>query len=480
MKTSDSNIDMRKFDQMIYERGLMNKPFQRHGVEWCVLKELGYHGPMVGHKRVVHGGILADEMGLGKTMTIMGAMLVNPLKYTLIVLPVCIIAQWAAELQKNIGINALVFHGGSKLLITARSIIDSAKIYGQVVVITSYATLSRSSATPLFDINWNRVIYDEAHHLRNKNSKQHYASRRLHSHIRWMISGTPFQNSIRDLYAIFKIIGFNPKLVHRNISVMLNTFFMRRTKQDANDIVLPNIKLLSTMVRWGRNKEAAHQIHSGLSGGVKQAPRHTRSYTKSMATEIVREKKQSNALVRMIRARQSCVLPIADEAMSAKIRALTNVIIEEKKDNGMGKLVFCVFRREIELVYDTLISAGVLGVAIYDGRTPSSERQKIYNGEKPINVLIMQIQVGCEGLNLQDRFNEVYFASPHWNPSMEEQAIARCHRVGQTKEVIVHRLHMENLGRESRSMDNNIYDIQNRKKQVIVNILSISDNETEK
>ena len=81
------------------------------------------------------------------------------------------------------------------------------------------------------------------------------------------------------------------------------------------------------------------------------------------------------------------------------------------------------------------------------------------------NVMILQIQTGCEGLNLQ-QFQEVYFTSPHWNPSVEEQAIARCHRIGQTKPVKVFRFIMKGFG-EALSLDQYCISVQEKKRELM-------------
>jgi hypothetical protein len=79
-------------------------------------------------------------------------------------------------------------------------------------------------------------------------------------------------------------------------------------------------------------------------------------------------------------------------------------------------------------------------VATFDGRTSNSSRFQILNEKN--EALVLQIQTGCEGLNLQENYSEIYFISPHWNPAVEDQAIARCHRIGQTKPVYVERFEM--------------------------------------
>ena len=101
----------------------------------------------------------------------------------------------------------------------------------------------------------------------------------------------------------------------------------------------------------------------------------------------------------------------------------------------------------------------------FDGRTSHSERNEILT--KKCDVLILQIQTGCEGLNLQ-HFSEIYFVSPHWNPAVEDQAVARCHRIGQEKEVEVFRFQMSGFDDEEESITLDAYSgkVQEAKRKI--------------
>ena len=101
--------------------------------------------------------------------------------------------------------------------------------------------------------------------------------------------------------------------------------------------------------------------------------------------------------------------------------------------------MFCHYRGEIDEIQQRLLRHEMT-VETFDGRTPPHERERILTSTD-CDVLILQIQTGCEGLNLQ-HFSEIYFVSPHWNPAVEDQAIARCHRIGQEKETRVFRFNM--------------------------------------
>ena len=159
----------------------------------------------------------------------------------------------------------------------------------------------------------------------------------------------------------------------------------------------------------------------------------------------------------MIQAKQSCIYPrlacrksvpqmppTEDENYSSKISKVVRTILS-RKDNGKRKIVFCHFRGEIDYIQARITTAfPSLVVRYLDGRTSESERRVILAPDACVDVLILQIQTCCEGLNLQ-QFSEVYFVSPDWNPAVEDQAIARCHRFGQTEPVSVFRFVMAPL-----------------------------------
>ena len=163
-------------------KNLRQENYQVEGVYWLLQKELAAR-PRHG----VRGGLLADEMGLGKTIQIVGAMMVNQLQRTLVVLPLALLEQWRSIIQNITGIPPLVFHG------PARHKLSLADLKSQKIILTTYGHIALSEGdpvTPLHRIRFNRLVFDEAHHLRNSGTKKHIGAKALRREP-WLLTGTP-------------------------------------------------------------------------------------------------------------------------------------------------------------------------------------------------------------------------------------------------------------------------------------------------
>jgi SNF2 family DNA or RNA helicase len=156
-------------------------------------------------------------------------------------------------------------------------------------------------------------------------------------------------------------------------------------------------------------------------------------------------------------------------ASSSKMDAVVQTLVQ-RKNNGNGKLVFCHFREEIDVLLQRLKDAGMDKAEFYDGRVSQAKRISVLAGQ--FEVLVLQIQTGCEGLNLQKDFSEVYFISPNWNPAVEDQAVGRCHRIGQTKEVQVFRFSMGEFEEDHLTLDKYITKTQDIKREIRNEILA--------
>jgi SNF2 family DNA or RNA helicase len=432
-------------------------PHQLEGVKWCIEKE-NAQDLEEGRKK---GGIIADEMGLGKTVLMLATMSINVVHRTLVVLPQSLLQQWHAEILRTTGHNALIYHK------TNKKDMKKSDLENALIVLSTYGTISYKHKTetepcPLFGIQWNRIICDEAHHIRNSKTTRYLCVRALQSPIWWLMTGTPIHNTPKDIRSLFKLIGIQdaaPETMQQNI--------LRRTKSQVG-ITIPSLTKTQIFVEWEHDEERgmAKDIHSSLN--FLCFPEKSIGWTKMT-------KGKGAALVSMLRGRQTCnyprllqetvtkvktkyeeeILETPDEEDAppfsmyeyaiqnghSKLDAMANHLLTRKR-NGNGKIVFCHFTKEIQMMTEILKSNGVDWVG---GWTDYVREGISSKSDISTPVLILQIQTGCEGLNLQKQFSEVYFICPHWNPAIEDQAVARCHRIGQEKKVEVFEFVMNSI-----------------------------------
>ena len=453
--------------------GIHEKSYQQRAIRWAILKELGYYEefPSV-FVPTRQSGLIADEMGLGKTIMMLGTWVGNFKKNTLIVVPSALLNQWDELIYKWLGFQPFVFHGNS-------SKIPIKEIKKHLIVITTYGMIStrkksnssRAGFLPkkwtsvLWEIKWDRIMYDEAHHLRNEKSNKHKGAAKLQSDCQWFMTGTPVQNSEKDLISLCKLMGVwdemreNPEKIVK----ILKPYVMMRSKKDVGLKLKPNEENVVRIIEYDskEERELLREIHSKLG---------FTNVTVENVNEVMRFLGGESPLPMLTRARQACVYPgIITEHLdnlksngsiptkcenlknktNTKIRMICEQIVKEKKE-GHNSLVFCHYVQEMEIINKTLKEKYNLEVEMLNGKT-SAKNRKIIPTLSP-DVLMVQIQSCCEGLNLQ-QFSTVFFTSPHWNPAVEDQAIARAHRIGQKKRVKVYKYITAGLGSRDNGLD---------------------------
>ena len=487
----------RAFTKWISGAKLDSKSHQLEGIEWLLKRERSVNrlddrlddsktvkqlkekwGSTSGSTSIgacIGGGILADEMGLGKTILMLGLIISHYQTRTLIVVPPAILKQWETEIIRLIGHHPLIYHGTKAKHLTAD---DIARV---PLVLTTYGMLSPRSINgsvspcPLAQIAWSRAIYDEAHHLRNHKTHKYKGARSIHSRITWLVTGTPIQNKIKDMYSLCSILANRTvkKCDKHIMDDVVDELLLRRTKARVG-IKMPPLVSTTVTVPWKGDEEEllAENLHSRW-GFANVNKRSIGSITGSLA---------SSKLPAMLRMKQVCILPSLLEhrvrllasgddsdivvrrgtAGESKLQAVLNTLIG-RRENERSKIVFCHFRGEIDWLRSHLKQNGVRTMHV-DGRTPLFLRECILNSTH-CDVILLQIQTACEGLNLQ-HFKEIYFPSPHWNPCVEEQAVARSYRIGQSEQVDVFRFIMDDFS-DGITMDRHCKTVQDVKRDLI-------------
>jgi SNF2 family DNA or RNA helicase len=513
---------MEYFQKYLNYSGLEPKDYQFEGVRWCIRNEIkGLKDDSLalelGNYR--GGGFIADEMGLGKTILMIGTFLSHFLPKTLIVVPLVLLDQWYQQIYKTTCHKAIIYHGQKRWdynfdeLFKSKGCLIVITTYDMIITENSKKNKNKKNLNPLnsrkleknngkkresviHETFWDRIVFDEGHHLRNKKTLKYFGALSLKANVRWIVSGTPIQNKKTDFYHLCAIIGLPSSFYTNkiNLPILVHDFILKRTKKQIG----MNIADLSNnvdFVDW-KNKEEmilSKNIHSYLSFS-------NTFLNKSLARQSLARQSlgQSsmlfsglNPLVLLMRARQCCILPklvfpsseldknkksLEVEVLgSSKMDSVLKKLVE-RKDNGNGKLVFCHFKDEMDELSKRLCDSGIdkESIQIFDGRLRLNKRKEILNSGKFL-VLILQIQTGCEGLNLQEHYSEIYFVSPHWNPAVEDQAVARCHRIGQKKQVEVFRFQMASFTKDldlvleeeqefSLSLDNYASSVQEKKR----------------
>jgi SNF2 family DNA or RNA helicase len=411
--------------------GRLFAPYQREGVLWMLTMEDQKSGPK--------GGFLCDEMGLGKTVQLVATMLGNPKPRTLIIVPKSIITQWVEEISRfaphlSIG----VFDGPER------------KIEDVDVTIAPYTLLtlkggSADAKTPLHMVQWDRVILDEAHEIRNKKSKLFKSVCRLQTQIKWIVTGTPVFNSMEDFVSLSTFLGLSKTVVQGMTNKIKDIYILRRTKDDLAKINerlrLPPCYFENVELEMYPDEKQLYEIvFLEAQETIRDAFRNAVSLN---AKNMV-------ILECLLRARQCMIWPqmyldgVAKQnetqaekwvGRSKKMETLFEMI---KSHPNEKTLIFCQFRGEMNYIQENLECP----VFRIDGAVPKEERVKQIEGFKKAPsgaVFIIQIKSGGQGLNLQEA-TRVYITAPSWNPATELQAIGRSHRTGQTQPVYVKKL----------------------------------------
>ena len=380
------------------------------------------------------GGFLCDEMGLGKTAQLVTVIKRNKTGPTLVVVPKSIVTQWKNEIHKFAPELSVFVYDGIK---RTR---DASEFQRHDVTVCPYSLLTED--TPLVHrIEWGRVILDEAHEIRNRRSKRFKSAMKIESTYRWVVTGTPVFNEVDDFVSLCAFIGIGRVDVQCNLETIREKFIIRRTKNKDSipECHFENVELEMYPEEKTLYAQAFSEAQEMIREMMKRAKAHGNSTMYNM-----------DILEQFLRARQVMAWPQLyidgmakklDEEMNAwtgrskKMETLFESIAQHPDEKT---LIFCQFKGEMNYIQEKLTCP----VFRIDG-TCSKERRESqlaeFNRAPQNSVFLIQVKAGGQGLNIQSA-SRVYITSPSWNPGTELQAIGRCHRTGQKREVYVKKL----------------------------------------
>ena len=464
--------ELTDYDDIVMEPDIEAKarPYQKTGVGW--LHHLA---------RNSMSGILADEMGLGKTFQMLAYLLYrkkNGLQNgpALIVSPTSLVLNWQDEaLRFTPELSTLVLHGAKR-----QSSFD--KIKDRDIVITSYALLRRD-VEMYKEHEFSMVVLDEAQHIKNKSSQNALCAKRLKAKHRFVLTGTPIENSLLDLWSIFDFLmpGYlgpamdfkrryevpitkqNDNAAHSRLRERVRPFILRRTKSEVAKELPEKFEHVMSCELSDEQKEVYQRI-------LDQGRRNVFDNS-SAGNGQSKEKSRLAILTALMRLRQVCchlgLLPVDVGTQwkepSAKLDTFFE-LLDQAVDGGHRMLVFSQFVSMLKLLEEQLKARGIT-YCYLDGSTLDRKGQIVkFQGDDSIPLFLISLKAGGTGINLTGADMVVHF-DPWWNPAVEEQATARAHRIGQSKIVTSYKL----IARGT--VEEKIVNLQRKKSELVANTL---------
>ena len=442
------------------------RPYQVAGYQWLsYLNDVGW------------GGILADDMGLGKTVQALTMLeyykKTNGSLKAIVICPTTLIYNWQNEVKKfTPELTYHIHHGNTR----TRSHEELTK---SNIIITTYGTL-RSDISIFLQVLFDYVVLDESQAIKNPSSKVTKAASLLTAKNRVCMSGTPLQNNTFDIFAQMNFL--NPGLLgsmeffrnefatpidkfgeaeqKEHLRKLLYPFILRRTKEQvAKD--LP--EKTETILFCEMDKEQ-REIYDA----------YRNSYRDKIMGAIDQQgidKSQLTILQGLMKLRQICDSPSIlneDEKFPNHSIKLDELAREISENIGQHKaLIFSQFLGMLALIKEKLKEQNI-PFEYFDGSTSPTEREKAiqnFQNNDDCRVFLISLKAGGVGLNLTAA-DYVYIVDPWWNPAVEQQAIDRTHRIGQTKNIFAYRMICVD------TIEDKILQLQERKKILAKELIS--------
>ena len=444
------------------------RDYQRHGLNWLAFLDKNQLG-----------GCLADDMGLGKTLQTIAFLKYLKTQKTkqppsLIIAPTSLIFNWNAEIEKFCpSLKILTFTGANRAE-------NLAKFDAYDLIISTYGSLLNDIEI-LKNIKFHYVILDESQAIKNPNSKRYKAVRLLNSYNRIALTGTPIENNTFDLYAQLNFLnpGLLGNMTHfknqfstaidqekdvemsQLLAKIIQPFMLRRTKEQ----VASELPEKTENIIFCDMQKEQRAVYDAFKNKY-------RDYLLNKIDENGVEKSQMYILDGLTKLRQICnatsLVPTDEDFGNYSIKL--EILLENiKEKTGKHKiLVFSQFVKMLQII-KTRLEEENIQFEYLDGQT--TQRQNNVNNfqqNENIRVFLISLKAGGTGLNLTEA-DYVFIIDPWWNPAVENQAIDRCYRIGQTKNVMAYRMICKD------TIEEKIVSLQQKKKKVASSIISIDD-----
>jgi superfamily II DNA or RNA helicase len=465
------------------------RPYQKEGVAWLqFLRENGF------------GGILADEMGLGKTLQTLAFLQsrtgippvpqaerrgAGPVKSpsesvskgerdrrdtcpTLVVCPTSLVFNWVAEARKfTPALRVLALHGPER-----------HRLFAQIpqcdLIVTSYA-LIRRDAERYREMEFDTVVLDEAQHIKNRQTQNAQAVKAVKCRHRLVLTGTPLENSVLDLWSIFDFLmpgylgaaqAFRERYelpitrdknseAQARLARRLRPFILRRLKKDVAADLPAKLEQVSFCELTPDQRNVYQQVIEASRKEVLDAV-GAQGLAKSRMV----------VLSALLRLRQICCdlrllkLDGVEAANASGKLDLFGELLEEVIDGGHRVLVFSQFVSMLMLLKEKLTAEGIAFCYLDGSTTDRAAVVERFQTDDAIPVFLISLKAGGVGLNLTGADTVIHF-DPWWNPAVEDQATDRAHRIGQTRVVTSYKL----ITRDT--VEEKILTLQHRKREII-------------
>jgi SNF2 family DNA or RNA helicase len=447
------------------------RPYQQKGFEWlALLADVGA------------GGCLADDMGLGKTLQTICFLSYyihhHPGTKSIIICPSSLIYNWQNELLKFVpSIKVMVYHGANR---KQEDLLNEET----QIIITSYGTV-RADNGQLFSLNYGVSVVDESHNIKNPSAQITKAISALQANINIALSGTPVVNNTFDLYAqlnfalpgmfgsrdFFKreyadaIDRFHDEEKIAALQKMTAPFILRRTKEQ----VAKDLPAKTESILWCNMHVQQRMVYNDIAEQIK-------SNIFSDIKEKGLGKSKLAVLQGIMKLRQVCNTPLLlpqEEQQGCNESIKTEMLMNELQ-NILGNhkaIVFSQFSSMLNLLAKECDKQGIQYFH-FDGQTPPAKRAEMVAAfqEKDCNthLFLISLKAGNTGLTLTAA-DYVFLFDPWWNTAIEQQAIDRTHRIGQTKNVFAYKIICKD------TIEEKIIKLQEKKKQLADELVTEDD-----